>query len=196
MSGQGLASRVAEAFLLTAQKEVATLGLGQLLLDFVDDPKQYFDRGVGPLRVAPPDTYSCRSGRVCGEHDPSGPSAWVHGVGPTADDHMWIHALNLLCERVQVGALHLGAGTKHPNGCRHYLSVSAVIVLEGDQNPRRDQLLLRRPSSTYYALCSGSCGHLSGSVSSRPCPVLIARPKRIGGRLANFYEKALFVKPT
>jgi hypothetical protein len=165
------------AFLLTAQREVAALGLGEPLLGFIDDLEQYFDPGVGPLRVAPPDTYPCWLGRVRGEHDPSGPSAWIHGVGPTADDHVWIQALNRLCERVQVGALHLGAGTKHPDGCRDHLSVSEVFVFECDQDPRRDQLLLGLPSSTYYALCIVSCVHLSGSDSSRHCPALIVGPK-------------------
>jgi hypothetical protein len=83
--------------LLTAQEQVAALCPGQLLLDFVDDPKQHLQRGVGPLRVAPADAYPRRSGRVCGEFDPGGPATRVHGVWPTAEEQMWVQALNLLC---------------------------------------------------------------------------------------------------
>src|SRR5215216_6877868 len=150
----------ADLVLLTAQEEVAALCPGQLLLDFVDYLKQHFQRGVGPLRVAPADAYPGRSGRVYGELDPGGPSPRVHCVGPTADDQMWIQALNLLCERLQRGTLHLGAGTKYPDAGGDRLPVSAVFVLEGDQDPRGDQLLLAAPSSIpssiFYAPFGGS----------------------------------------
>jgi hypothetical protein len=76
--------------LLTAQEKIAALCASQLLLDFVDDPKQHFQRGVGLLRVAPTDAYPRRSGRVYGDLDPGGSATRVHGVGLTAEDQMWV----------------------------------------------------------------------------------------------------------
>jgi hypothetical protein len=116
--------------------------LDELFRGFVDELENRLQHGVAPLNVPPAaaDLGRLNGVVVQGELDPGRPAAWIYyGVGPAADNYLWIEARYLLIERIKPGGLDLDPLAEYRDSGRYHLSVNKVFVFKGYQYPHHDQ---------------------------------------------------------